>query len=142
MAGWGTGSFENEDAQNFLAALHLKTPDDLKQILARAADEIEYQEASPSCVVIVTAEIVATAKGAPPETVPRQIAEWVGKIEGAPSAEMNELAQRAVHKVRFNSELRDLWQEAEGLNEWSASLRELEERLGEGIGSSGDRVIG
>jgi hypothetical protein len=55
---------------------------------------------------------------------------------------MNELAQRAVNKVRTNSELKDLWLEAEGLNEWSAALRELEGRLSEGIGSSGDRVIG
>jgi hypothetical protein len=130
MAGWGTGSFENEDAQNFLAALHLKTPDDLEQILERAADEIEYLEASQSGVVIVAAEVVATAKGVPPQTVPRQIANWVSKIEGAPSAEMNELAQRAVNKVRTNSELKDLWLEAEGLNEWSAALRELEGRLG------------
>jgi len=142
MPGWGPGSFENEDAQSFLAALHLKTPDDLKQILARAADESDYLEASQSGVVIVAAEVVATAKGAPPQTVPRQIAEWVSKIEGTPSAEMNELAQRAVNKVRTNSELKDLWLEAEGLNEWSAALRELEGRLSEGIGSSGDRVIG
>ncbi len=130
MPGWGTGSFENEDAQSFLAALHLKTPDDLKQILAHAADEIDYLEASQSGVVIAAAEVVAAAKGAPPQTVPPQIAEWVGKIEGAPSAEMNELARRAVNKVRINSELRDLWQEAEGVNEWSAELRELEGRLG------------
>jgi hypothetical protein len=130
MPGWGTGSFENEDAQNFLAALHLKTPGDLQQILAGAADEIEYLEAPQSGVVIAAAEVVATAKGTPPRTVPPQIAEWVGKIPGAPSAEMNELAQRAVNKVRTNSELRDLWQEAEGVNEWSAELRELEGRLG------------
>jgi F420-0:gamma-glutamyl ligase len=129
MPGWGTGSFENEDAQSFLAELHLKTPDDLKQILAQAADEIGYLEAPQSGVVIVAAEVVATAKGAPPQTVPGQIAEWVSKIEGAPSAEMNALAQRAVNRVRLNSELRDLWQEAEGVNEWSAELRELEGRL-------------
>jgi hypothetical protein len=134
MPGWGTGSFENEDAQSFLAALHLKTPDDLKQILAHAADEIGYLEAPQSGVVIVAAEVVATAKGAPPQTVPPQIAEWVGKIEGAPSAEMNALAQRAVNRVRLNSELRDLWQEAEGVNEWSAELRELEGRLSGVIG--------
>ncbi len=134
MPGWGTGSFENEDAQSFLAALHLKTPDDLKQILAHAADEIGYLEAPQSGVVIVAAEVVATAKGAPPQTVPPQIAEWVGKIEGAPSAEMNALAQRAVNRVRLNSELRELWQEAEGVNEWSAELRELEGRLSGVIG--------
>ena len=81
-------------------------------------------------MIVVAAEIVATAKGTPPQAVPSQIAEWVGQFEGAPSAEMNELAGRAVNRVRVNSELKELWQEAEGLNDWSAGLRELEERLG------------
>jgi hypothetical protein len=129
MPGWGTGSFENEDAQNFLGALHSKAPGDLKQILERAADQEDYLEAPEASIVIVAAEAVATAKGSPPQTVPPQIAEWVGKIDGAPSDEMNELACRAVNKVRLNSELKDLWLEAEGLNEWSAVLRDLEQRL-------------
>ena len=37
MPGWGSGSFENEDAQTFLNGLSSQTPEDLKQILARAA---------------------------------------------------------------------------------------------------------
>lgn len=129
MPGWGTGSFENDDAQNFLGALDSKQPEDLKQILAHATDQVEYVDASESSVVIAAAEVVATAKGSPPQAVPRQIEEWVGKIEGAPSAEMNDLARRAVNKVRLTSELKDLWHEAEGLNEWSAGLSDLEERL-------------
>jgi hypothetical protein len=130
MAGWGTGSFENEDAQKFLAGLSALEIDDLRRTLLRAADQDDYLGASESSGVVVAAEIVATAKGAPPKTVPLQIVEWVSKIEGAPSAERNELARRAVDKVRVSSELKDLWQEAEGFNEWSAELRELEERLG------------
>jgi hypothetical protein len=42
---------------------------------------------------------------------------------------MTDLARRAVERVRLNSELKDLWLEAEGLNEWSAVLRDLEARL-------------
>jgi hypothetical protein len=104
MPGWGTGSFENEEAQ-------------------------DYVDAPESSVVIVIAEIVAAACGNPPEAMPSQIAEWMAKIEGSPSSKMSELARRAVEKVRTNSELKDLWLEAEGLNEWSASLRDLEKRL-------------
>ena len=128
MPGWGAGSFENDEAQNFLSVLHSKQPEDLKQILS-GADQVEYLEAPESSVVIAAAEVVAIAKGSPPQTVPPQIAEWIGKIEGAPSAEMNELARRAVNKVRLTSELKDLWHEAEGLNEWSAALSDLEQRL-------------
>jgi hypothetical protein len=129
MPGWGTGSFENEDAQNFLNSLGSKEPDVLKQILSNGADRDEYLNPSESSVLIAAAEIVATAKGSPPQTVPRQITEWICKIEGAPSSEMNDLARRAVEKVRTNSELKDLWLEADGLNEWSAALRDLEQRL-------------
>jgi hypothetical protein len=129
MPGWGTGSFENEDAQNFLGALQAKEPEDLKQILVRAADGSDYLNPSESSVVVVAAEIVATANGKPPETTPPQISGWVGRIDGAPSSEMTDLARRAIERVRTNSELKDLWLEAEGLNEWSAALRDLEQRL-------------
>jgi len=61
--------------------------------------------------------------------IPPQIPDWMGRFEGAPSAEMTDLARRAVERVRLNSELKDLWLEAEGLNEWSAVLRDLEARL-------------
>jgi hypothetical protein len=128
MPGWGTGSFENEEAQNFLGQLNSLGVDDLSPILARAADQ-DYVDAPESSVVIVIAEIVAAACGNPPEAMPSQIAEWMAKIEGSPSSKMSELARRAVEKVRINSELKDLWLEAEGLNEWSASLRDLEKRL-------------
>jgi hypothetical protein len=129
MPGWGTGSFENEDAQNFLRQLSSFGIDDLRSILTRAADNDDYLEAPDSSVAVAAAEIVATAKGKPPQTVPGEIAEWVGKIEGAPSSEMSELTRRAVERVRTNSELKDLWLQAEGLNEWSAVLRDLENRL-------------
>jgi hypothetical protein len=128
MGGWGTGSFENDEAQNFLGRLNSVEVGDLKQMLANAADR-DYVDAPESSVVIAAAEVVATAKGNPPEAVPSQIAEWVSRIEGAPSPEMSELARLAVYKVRTNSELKDLWLEAEGLNEWSVALRDLEERL-------------
>ena len=129
MGGWGAGSFENDDAQDFLGTLHEKQPVDLHKMLAEIADHEGYLEAPECSVAIAAAEVVATAKGNPPPAVPKQIEEWVGKVEGAPSAEMSELAQRAVERVRTNSELKDLWLEAEGLNEWSTALRDLEARL-------------
>jgi Domain of unknown function (DUF4259) len=128
MADWGTSSFENDDAQAFLAELHAKEPVELRRILTHAAD-VDYLQGPECRVVVAAAEIIAIAKGAPPQSVPRPIAEWISRTEGAPSAEMNELARQAVNKVRLNSELKDLWLEAEGLNDWSAVLQNLEQRL-------------
>jgi hypothetical protein len=133
MPGWGTGSFENEDAQSFLGALPSKEPADLESVLARAADSGDYLNSEESSIVIAAAEVVASATGKSPEPVPRQVAEFVEKFGketgGEPSSEMCELARKAVEQVRTTSELKDLWLEADGLNEWSATLRDLERRL-------------
>lgn len=131
MAGWGTGSFENEDAQNFLGQLKSLGIDDLRQILARAADVRDYMEAPESSVAIAAAEVVAALKGAPSSNLPREIADWISATGSGSTTDLNELARRAVSKIRSSSELKDLWLEAEGLNEWSAVLRDLEQRLGD-----------
>ncbi len=138
MAGWGTGSFDNEDAQGFLGRLKSLGIDDLRPVLARAADQADYLEAPESSTAVAAAEVVAalvvSAKGAAAEdgalpTVPRELVDWISKDKSGAPPDLVYLARRAVERVRTNSELKDLWLEAEGLNEWSAALRDLEARL-------------
>jgi len=133
VAGWGTGSFENEDAQSFLGRLKTLGVADLQQILSRAADDADYLEAPASSVAVAAAEVIAALKGAPTGVLPREIAAWTSaaQAQSSPAAipELAGLAIRAVDRVRTNSELKDLWLEADGLNEWSASLRDLTARL-------------
>ncbi len=134
MPGWGTGSFENEDAQNFLGRLHSLGIEDLKAVLARAADQEKYLEAPESSIAVAAAEVVAALVAAAKDetassTTPRQIFDWISKIESGAPPDLVDLARRAVERVRTNSELKDLWLEAEGLNDWSAALRDLAERL-------------
>lgn len=134
MPGWGTGSFENEDAQKFLGELKALGIEDLRRVLSRAADQGDYLEAPESSRAVAAAEVVAALMAvAKDETAssakPRQIFDWISKSESGAPADLVDLARRAVHRVRTNSELKDLWLEAEGLNEWSAALRNLTERL-------------
>ena len=138
MAGWGTGSFDNEDAQGFLGRLKSLGIDDLRPILARAADQADYLKAAESSTAVAAAEVVAalvvSAKGAAAEdgalpAVPRELVDWISKDKSGAPPDLVYLARRAVERVRTNSELKDLWLEAEGLNEWSAALRDLEGRL-------------
>jgi acyl transferase domain-containing protein len=134
MPGWGTGSFENEDARNLLGRLNSLGLDDLRQILAHAADR-NYVDAPESGTAVAAAEIVAAFVAAAKDetallSTPRQVIDWVRKSKAAVPPDLVDLARRAVERVRSNSELKDLWLEAEGLNEWSAALRNLEKRLG------------
>jgi uncharacterized protein YbjT (DUF2867 family) len=131
MAGWGTGSFENEDAQSWLSQLSLIAVDDIQPLLARAADSPDYLEAPEASVVIVAAEAFAALRGKPSAVAPKEITDWAlrTKSENGSAPNLASLAVHAIQRVRTNSELKDLWLQADGLNEWSANLRDLEQRL-------------
>ena len=134
MPGWGTGSFENEDAQSLLGRLNSLGIDDLRPMLSRAADYDDYLEVPESSTAVAAAEVIAALVvvqkgGAASPAAPRQVMEWLSKNKVDAPPDLVDLARRAVDRVRTNSELKDLWLEAEGLNEWSAALRDLERRL-------------
>ena len=130
LGAWGTGSFENDDAVDWVAELDTISPEELTRILVRAADDPEYLEGPAASVAVAAAEVVAALGGSPAESAPAKIGEWVGKHPQAGTEESKAVAIRAVERVRRNSELKELWMEADGLNEWIAGLKGLQGRLG------------
>jgi hypothetical protein len=108
------------------------TAEDLRALLSRA-DNGDYLEAAQSGAIVAAAEAVAALGGVPGEALPEPIADWARIAQPRTSAtllhELVSLALQAVQHVRTNSELKDLWLQADGLNEWTANLRGLEERL-------------
>ena len=130
MGAWGTGSFENDDAANWIAELGTLAPDDLKRIFIRAADDPAYLEAPAASIAVAAAEVVAALNGSPAVGTPREILEWAKKHPQCLSPELKEVASRALDRVRKNSEVKDLWMEADGLNDWIAAVQELQSRLG------------
>jgi Domain of unknown function (DUF4259) len=126
---WGTGSFENDYAVDWLAKLGSITPDDLTQIFVQAADHPGYLEAPAASVVVAAAEAIAALKGSPTKGVPPEIIKWTTSRQ-APTPELRTLALRALERVRKNSELKDLWLEADGLNDWIAAIQDLQTRVG------------
>ena len=130
MGAWGSGSFENDDAADWVADLGTVAPEDLKKILAQAADDPEYLEAPAASVAVAAVEVIAALGGSAGAGTPAAIVEWVKKNPTAGSPELKALALHALDRVRRNSELKDLWHEADGLNDWTASLQDLQTRLG------------
>ena len=129
MGAWGTGSFENDDAADWVAGLGAITPVELTKILVRSADDPEYLEGPAAYVTVAAGEVVAALKGAPGTGAPAAIVEWARRHPQALTPELAALAGRAVDRVRRNSELKDLWMQADGLNEWIAAIGELQGRL-------------
>jgi hypothetical protein len=126
---WGVGSFENDDAAGWLATLGPITLDDLTKIFLHAADNLGYLEAPDASVAVAAAEVIATLNGSPAAVAPREIVEWTKGNREASTPDLKALAIRALERVRRNSELKDLWLEADGLNDWTAAIHDLQIRL-------------
>src|SRR5882762_11435101 len=105
MAGWGTGSFENDDAQSWLRQLGSLAVDDLHPLLSRAADSADYLEAPESSVAVAAAEAVAALKDEPATPVPKEIADWVREAKSNSKSKddsilaLASLAARAIQRV-------------------------------------------
>jgi ABC-type taurine transport system substrate-binding protein len=129
VGAWGTGSFENDDAADWVGKLGTITPDDLTKVLVRAADDPAYLEAPAASAAVAAGEVVAALNGSVAEGAPAAIADWAKKHPKAFTPELKALAMRTLDRVRKNSELKDLWMEADGLNDWIGAMQELQGRL-------------
>ena len=112
---WGTGSFENDEGAAWLKNLHAIMPEDLTRILEQAADDPAYLEApaarrggrrqrSGRC----------SNRWRPSEISPPETLTGSGNMLRAFPPELKAVAIRALDRVRRNSELKDLWLEADG----------------------------
>lgn len=129
MGAWGYGSFENDDAADFLDDV---TDSGDTSLLREALDNVltstEYVEAPDACQAIIAAEIIAAMCGRPTLAAERQeeLSEWLQRIRPAMDPELVSQARAALLRILAeNSELRELWEEAEDYSEWQASLSEL-----------------
>jgi UPF0288 family protein (methanogenesis marker protein 3) len=129
MGAWGSGSFENDDAADWVAQLGTMEPDELRKIFSKAAHDTSYFEAPDASIVVAAAEVIAALNRFPVKEVPPEIVKWTANRQ-KPTPELTDLALRALDRVRKNSELKDLWLEADGLNDWTAAIQDLQTRVG------------
>ena len=66
MGAWGVGSFENDDAADWVAGLDEISLADLTGILSQAADDPAYLEGPAASVAVAAGEVVAALNGGTP----------------------------------------------------------------------------
>jgi hypothetical protein len=131
MGAWGAGSFENDDALDWLAVLAGSYgPTPIRDALSAAAEAEGFVEAPDASAALAAAEVVAALLGRPAPALPDEAAGWVRANAAAAQPWMRDLARRAVDRVERDSELRDLWLEAGDAGDWEAAVRDLRIRLG------------
>jgi len=133
MGTWGIGSFENDDAADFM--IDLLDSGDLslvREVLDNVLTSTEYVEAPDATLAIVAAEIVAAARGRPTPAATQEegLADWLARIRPTIDADLAARARDALTRILAdNSELRELWEETDDLHDWQAVMAELRGHL-------------
>ena len=130
MGAWGSGSFENDDASDWVWELEDDNDasvliEALSDVVDVDPDEVEAPEASNA---LAAAEIVAAARGRHGVELPGEARAWIGRNAQLVDNRIVALATAAVEKISIDSELKDLWDEA-GDATWSVVVADLLERL-------------
>lgn len=126
MGAWDCGSFSNDDALDFIAGV--KSIDDLKRSFAALmAASDGPADTGLASEAIAAVDMVAGMMGRPASDMPDDLEGTLAQLGEATAGLMDE-ASKAVRQVLDNSELAELWREAE-FAEWQESIDDLLQRL-------------
>lgn len=129
---WGTGSFENDDAADFIVTVTEEAGTEALRAALRQATSEGLLEVSDGANAIVAAEIVAAAlgKATPEASANADVMAWVANGQATIDPGLALAAVQALNKVLGDdSEMRYLWAETEQYESWRAGVMALRARL-------------
>lgn len=130
MSIWGPGSFENDDALDWIAELADSDDDNpIIDALNTVIDQADESPEAPDCAVAIAAlEVVAAWMGEPSDDCPEEVEAWV---EGrpAPPATMISQARYVAEAISEKSDLKELWKNSDDFELWQTSVNDLLGRL-------------
>src|SRR2546421_12555394 len=132
MGAWGPGSFDNDDAMDWVSGLRAGSGDKvLRAALAPAASAGDSYLEAPTCsIAVAAAEAVAAVRGRPAASLPEELTGWITS-KPAVQPELARVAMAAVDRIARSSELKDLWDESESADEWRSATGDPRLRAGE-----------
>lgn len=130
MGAWSHEPFGNDDALDWVYQLEdVKDESVLARVFNRAIEnQDDYLEADDGFVIVAAAEVVAKllGKGTQQDGYTEQVDAWVKSVDFQPSADLLAKAQAALDLVLGEeSELNELWAEAEDRDNWRSSVEAL-----------------
>lgn len=125
-----TGNFGNDDASDWVYELEESNGADLLKEAFRAINGNGYPETPDCCIALAAAEVIASAKGKPPDDLPDGIRQWLDDQEQLNAITgLAKTAITAVNKISAKSELRDSWEESDSWHDWLQVVEGLRRRL-------------
>ena len=130
MGAWEAGSFENDDALDWVWEL-AEAPDTgiLEEAFSTVTDCEDYLEAPDCSIGIAAAEVVAALRKRPPAKLPKEVTAYVARLDSLPPPELVASALASLKRIKTKSELQELWDESKNSDKWYQAITELESRL-------------
>jgi len=127
---WGAGSFENDDALDWVSELIDEADTGLVYITLEEARSQPYLEAPTASSAVAAAEAVAAMLGHPSPALPPDLETWLQRHKQRPTATQLALARDVMKRVLDVkvSELAQLWAK-EDATKWRDAIGKLLDRL-------------
>jgi hypothetical protein len=132
MSAGGTGTFDNEDAVEWIAGFGGDGTNEIEEAFENIneLDSGDYIEADIAAHALAAAEVVAAARDGDTSRLPGDAAETVNEAaDKINAAKLLPAARKAVTRVLKASELKEQWEESPDAEDWEDNVRELLERL-------------
>ncbi|MGY0800171.1 DUF4259 domain-containing protein [Lysobacter sp. A286] len=133
MGTWAIDSFGNDDAADWLCDLTEQNDLGLvREAIARVLATDGYLEAPDATQALAAIEVVAAALGRPTGTAKGEgdLMAWVARVKPVADTSLASQANQAVDRILGpESELRELWEEAEEFGDWQKDVAALRSQL-------------
>ena len=132
MGAWGSKTFENDDASDWLGAFESEGAPAIESALKAVLelDANDYIQATEAACALAACEVVAAAKDGEVARLPEEAhSALLEHKDDVNDGEFGKRAVRALQRIKRNSELKDLWEEAGDAEAWSDEMLELIERV-------------
>ncbi|MGF1649271.1 MAG: DUF4259 domain-containing protein [Hyphomicrobiaceae bacterium] len=132
MGAWGIGSFENDDAADFIVEFEdggvVTAAEAIRTVTEYEAED--YLEIMEAGVALAAAELVLAAlSGDASRLTDEARAALAPHVSALARADLRGDAVQAVVRILADSELRELWEETDECDAWLANVEALLERL-------------
>jgi hypothetical protein len=134
MGAWGTDSFENDMACDW--KYDLEESDDLQLVedtfTELLEDGEEYLDSDFACAAIAACEVLARLKGnfGQQDAYTESLDEWIANHPQEVAPHLLAAANQSLDRILADdSELKELWEDSDGFEEWKGKVENLRQRM-------------